>query len=183
MKLALFAVASTALLGACQGGKVEEKNASVAEVANAVAASGTDLKFNPGRWESTVRVIEVAMPGMPAGMAEQMKAGMGKERKIATCLTKEQAAKPSADFFNRDSKQCTYDHFTLGGGKIDSKMTCAAAGGARATVKMAGTYSPDRYAMDMTSDIPGPNGRMTMRMTVAAVHVGACHGDEADTGQ
>ena len=41
------------------------------------------------------------------------------------CLTPEQAKRPQGKFFNEQAaNNCRYDHFTMGGGKIDAAMRC-----------------------------------------------------------
>lgn len=169
-------------LAACDSGPtVDEKNASVTDVAEAVADARGAMKFEPGRWESNVTLVSMAAPGMPAGVADAMRGSFGKEQRYATCLTREQAEKPAADFFAKDAKDCTYDHFTMGGGKIDAKMRCG-QGGRGVAMAMTGAYDSDSYDMTMNTQVDsGGAGPMTMTMKVASNHAGACRGDEDAT--
>lgn len=175
----LLLIATVTILGACDAGPtIEEKNASVAEVAEAVADARSELKFTAGRWESNVTLVSMEAPGMPAGVADAMKGTLGKVQNYATCLTKEQAEKPAADFFAKDAKDCIYDHFTMGGGKIDAKMRCGRDGRAVA-MAMTGAYDSDSYDMTMNTTVDsGGAGPMTMTMKVASSHAGACRGNE-----
>jgi len=69
----------------------------------------------------------------------------------------------------------------MAGGKIDAAMRCSHEGVTQ-LMEMAGTYSPDRYTMRMTSTMkgmPGPAGEMRMRMRVDAERVGECTQDKA----
>ena len=50
--------------------------------------------------------------------------------------------KPKEDFFAGKNSECRYDHFTMGGGKIDAMMHCGKEGHGQ-TMRMAGTYSSD----------------------------------------
>ena len=173
-------IAATLALAGCDQGKVDEKNATPAEVASAVAKADA-IKFTPGRWESTVTVASMEMPGMPPEARSGMQGALGKQSSYATCLTKQAAEKPAADFFAKDAKDCTYDHFTMGGGKIDAAMRCSKDGASRNEIamSMAGTYDPTHYDMAMETRIEaGVAGPMTMKMKVASAHVGACRGDE-----
>ena len=167
-------------LAACHKPAVDERNASVADVAKAVSkAQAGEMKFNPGRWESSFTIESMNMPGMPASAA---KAVAGNKTRYATCLTQEKAAKPGSDFFAKDSKNCTYDHFTMGGGKIDAKMHCGNAGG-DAVVTMKGDYTPTHYAMRMESVTNAARqGPITMRMAIEANHTGQCKGNEDGRG-
>jgi len=176
MKSVALLVAVAVPLAAC-GSKpdVEEKNASVEEVARSVreARSGGDL-IRPGKWQSTVTIEEMAMPGMPPDAQEQMKRMLAQTRTSESCVTPEEVKKPSPDFF-AGNDQCRYDHFTMGGGRIDAEMRCSQEG-ATQVMEMAGTYSPDAYSMRMTSRSEGGGaaGTIAMRMKVEAKRVGDC---------
>lgn len=173
-------IIAAVLLASCQKDSVNEKNASVAEVAKAVASAGAATRFTPGRWETSITVTGIDAPNMPPQAAAGIKQAMAKAHLVATCLTPEQAAHPEANLFNRDVKNCRYDHFSMGDGKIDAALTCSAPGGAgQSSVKMAGTFDPTHYAMTMaTSAMSGPAGAMTINMAMNAKHAGACRGDE-----
>lgn len=181
MKPAL--IAPLLLLAACgSGAQVEAENASVAEVqAKIKEAGGASEMLNPGRWESTVRIEKVDIPGMPAELAERMKKAMA-GRTSASCLTPEQAKKPAAEFFaGKDRQGCRYDHFRMGDGELDAKMTCGGQGGG-ATIAMKGDYTPDSFRLAMTMDGKGmanaPQGAMSMAMAVDSKRVGECTGQE-----
>lgn len=181
---AQMVIALVAALAACDRGEVDEKNATPAEVAEAVAKSGADMKFLPGRWESQVSFVSMNAPGMPPEVSQAMQGSVGKDQRYATCLSKAEAEKPAADFFAKDAQDCTYDHFTLGDGKIDAAMKCGARGGGTGAVAMTmtGTYDRDSYAMAMNTRVDGgAGGPMTMTMKVSANHAGACRGDESGT--
>jgi hypothetical protein len=153
MKSAILTIVLLLPLAAC-GSKptVDEKNASVEQVANKVAeVSKSEGTIRPGQWQSTMTIEEMDMPGMPPEARDQMKKMFA------------------------GNEQCRYDHFTMGNGKIDAEMHCNQAGSAQ-TMTMAGTYGPDSYAMHMTSKTEGgPAGEaMSMKMRVEAKRVGEC---------
>jgi hypothetical protein len=168
------------LLSGCNKG-VEMKNASTSDVAKQVEAATADGQFvSPGRWESTMTMVDMTMPGMPPEASAQMKGMMGKPKTFTSCLSEAEAKKPKEDFFaGGDGGDCRYDHFTLSGGKIDAAMICKNSGATR-TMTMKGTYSPDRYHMAMAaSGTGGPGGGMSMKMELDAKRTGACTGKEA----
>lgn len=175
-KLLMFGLALT--LGACDRAQVNEKNASAAKVAEAVSKADEVVKFSPGRWESNVTFVSMSAPGMPAEVSQAMQGALGKAHRYSSCLTKEQADKPAADFFAKDAKDCSYDHFTMGGGKVDAKMRCSRDGRAVA-MTMNGAYDPATYHMTMETQIdPAGASPMTMKMKVSSRRVGECRGDE-----
>jgi hypothetical protein len=114
---------------------------------------------------------------MKAMMAEKQEHGS------QTCLTAEDVKRPKEDFFAGKNNNCRYEHFTMGGGKIDAALQCGGKGGS-STMQMAGTYSPDTYQMQAAMKVEGPGnepGGMAMKMRVEARRVGECSTDTAKT--
>ena len=184
MRIRAVVVAAVLPLAACGAEPdVDVRNASVGEVANQVAGAtkSDDYFVRPGKWRSTMTFEEISAPNMPPQMAEQMKRSMTAGQTSESCLTPEDVKRPKEDFFTGADKSCRYDHFTMGGGKIDAKMRCS-QDGASQEMEMAGTYSPDEYDMRMTTvmkGMPGPAGEMRMRMKIEAQRVGDCTEDKA----
>ena len=161
--------------------EVDMKNASAQDVANELAeAGGTGVFLSPGKWQASVTIEQMAIPGMPAEMAEKMKGMAGRTQSQETCLTPEEAKRPSERMFAGNDKNCRYDRFTMADGKIDALMKCS-ANGATQTMTMAGTYSGETYNMQMTTEASGggSNAGMTMKMRVDAKRVGECDGKTA----
>ena len=80
------------------------------------------------------------------------------------------------DFFAGKDNLCRYEHFKMGGGKIDAVMHCGKNAGA-GTMRMAGTYSPDSYQMQMATEVESSDEAtraMQMQMRVEARRVGEC---------
>ncbi len=186
---AAFATVALLALAACDkkadsGAAVSVTNASQQEVAEKVAAAtGGDnaMMVEPGRWEGVVKIEEMNIPGLPPQAREQMKAQMGNENKFVSCVTPEDVKAKKA-FFTGDAKDksCTYDHFTMAGGKIDAAMKCNRGGDGKMAMTMNGNYAPQSYNMAITSEGQGegPMAKMSMKMSVSAKRVGACKGSE-----
>ena len=169
-------VAPLAFLAACgSGDSVEMENASVSEVAREMDRAKTAEFVNPGQWEQTATLLEIDAPGIPAQYADAMKQQMGQSQVHRTCLTPEQTKNPKEDFFAGADKNCRYEHFKWGDGKVDMKMLCTHPQ-ATQTMEMAGTYQPDSYQMAMTVASQGssPMETMNMKMKVDAKRVGEC---------
>ena len=168
MKYAAYALASVFCLTACnKGPEVNLKNASANQVSEAVKKSGvmsSDSMVEPGLWESKVTVQEMNIPGMPPQFADKMKQSMAEQRNHASrhCIKPEDVKKPKEDFFGAD-KSCKYDHFTMGGGKIDVAMVC---------------HEEDTTQnMNMTGT-GGQEQGMSMKMHVDSNRVGECTGKD-----
>ncbi|HEY8433000.1 MAG TPA: DUF3617 domain-containing protein [Sphingomicrobium sp.] len=185
MKYAVCVLASVACLTACnKGAEVNLKNATGNQVTEAVKQSGvmtSGQMVEPGLWESKVTVQEMNIPGMPAQYADKMKQSMAEHRNDASrhCIKPEDVKKPKEDFFGAD-KSCKYDHFTMGGGKIDIAMVCHQEDTTQ-NMNVSGSYTPTSYSIDtsMTGSGGGQNG-MTMKMHVDANRVGECTGKDDD---
>jgi len=175
--LPLIALSTALALAGCGSGKsVTANNASVSDVAKKVADTG--LAFNPGRWDSTMKFVKMDMEGVPPEAKEMMSKVLGKGKTYSSCLTKEQAEKPDSKFFGQADKNCTYDSFSMSGGKIDAKMTCKGEQGMQ-TMTMQGSYTPETYDMTMAMNGTGPMGKaMSMEMQLSAKRTGECTGKE-----
>jgi hypothetical protein len=180
MKYILLCVAAAAVLGGCnRSPKVDEKDATPAEVAQKVRETGADQSFvQPGLWQSKVTIDQFDVPGMPPEMAQRMKSMMAErqEHNFETCLTPEDVKKPKEDFFAGKNNECRYEHFTMGGGKIDAAMHCGGKDGG-SVMQMAGTYSPDSYHMQTAMEVNGAGaaeGGMSMKMHIDSQRVGEC---------
>ncbi len=183
MRNAVCVIASVVCLSACnKGPTVELHNATTQQVAEAVTKGGvmnSDTMVQPGLWESKTIVQEMNMPGIPQQYLARMKQSMAEHRNQASrhCIKPEDVKKPKEDFFGAD-KSCKYDHFTMGGGKIDMAMVCHQE---ESTMNMnvKGTYTPTSYSIDssMTGSGGAQNG-MSMKMHVDAQRVGECTGKE-----
>ena len=105
MRTAACVIAPLLVLGACDNSpKVDLHNATGNEVAQAVKQSGMmtgDTMVEPGLWQSKVTILEMNIPGMPAGFADKMKQSMAEHQQQSSkhCLTKEDVKKPKEGFF------------------------------------------------------------------------------------
>jgi hypothetical protein len=184
MKSAVFLLGcALPLLAACDSGpRVDARNASVEEVADQLAdAAGSEQFVRPGKWQSRVQIEQFELPGAPPEAAAAMRDMQQHSQVQESCLTPEEAKRPKEDFFAGEGKNCRYDRFTMGNGKIDAVMKCSGSGMAQ-TMAMQGTYGPDAYQMRMSINAQagaGPPGGMTMKMRVDAKRVGECDGKTA----
>ena len=181
--VALLLACALPLAGCNNSPQVDKENASVAEVQKEIAkASASDKFVRAGLWESKVTIEEMEMPGMPAEMQGHMKEMMAQRQTdgYQSCLTEEEVKRPKEDFFAGNNNNCRYDHFTMGGGKIDAAMRCGDKG-ATQVMTMKGDYTPDSYNMQMSMNAKGgdgPESGMSMRMRVDAKRIGQCTGKE-----
>jgi hypothetical protein len=182
MKHAVCVVGSVLCLAACnKGPAVDLHNASGNQVSQAVKESGmmtSNSMVEPGLWQSKVTVLEMNIPGMPPEYAAKMKQSMAEQRNQSSkhCITKAAVDKPNEDFFGAD-KSCHYEHFAMGGGKIDIQMVCKAESLTQ-TMTASGSYTPTTYSLDTVMNGSGPQTGMTMKMHVDAQRIGECTGKD-----
>jgi hypothetical protein len=183
MKYPACVVASVVALSACnKGPTVELHNATTQQVAQAVSKAGvmnSDDMVRPGLWQSKTVVEQMDMPGIPQQYLARMKQSMAEHKGDTSshCIKPEDVKKPKEDFFGAD-KSCKYDHFTMGGGKIDIAMVCHQED-TTMNSHVSGTYTPTSYSIDtsMTGSGGHENG-MNMKVHVDAQRVGECTGKE-----
>lgn len=177
MRLPALIVPTCLLLAACSSGEsVDAKNETPAEVASKVAASG--MLPRPGRWEGTLKLTSMDMPGMPAATREAMNKSLGAVQRQTTCLTAEQAGKMDGSFFQKAAPGCTYEKFTMEGGKIDAVMVCPPGAGPT-RMAMNGTYGADAYDLKISGSGEMTKGvAMNMAMEVSSRRIGDCTGNE-----
>ena len=175
LSLAVVAVLSLAACG--KQGSVEAENESVESVAKKVGEA--EIRLLPGRWQSTMTLESMELPNMPPEARKAMDAQKGTSSTFSTCLTPEEAAAPKAGFFQKGAEGCTYDHFTMAGGKVDAEMSCKVGSGP-GKMKMQGTYAPDRYSMAIRSEGEiQPGQPMNVAMTIVSQRTGDCDGKES----
>jgi len=174
--VSVLAIGTLALGGCGKSDKIEAKNESVESVAEKVAKS--DIRPSAGRWESSMKIVKLDLPGMPAEMKGAMEGQLGKVNTSVSCLTKEDTEKSDEDFFKPpEASGCKYNSFSMGDGKIDADMTCKDENGSQ-DMKMSGTYGADAYAMKVNSDGNMGGQQMSMEMQIESKRVGDCDGSE-----
>jgi hypothetical protein len=186
MKRLTIMLPAIAMLAGCDSKPtIRAENASVAEVA---AATKEAVKLEPGKWETTVAILAIDGPGLPPGMAAAMKQ-QAQTQKIEVCLTPEQAAKPPQDMFGA-AKNCTYEKFEMGGGKMNGTLVCKTAPGmptGEMRASVSGQFASTSY--DVTSEAsmkmpavpggPAGGGIVTTKTQVRGKRLGACDAPKA----
>ncbi len=179
--IALLAAAALGVTACDRGPDVNLTNATPAEVAKAMKDSGvTRSMVRPGKWSSTVSVLEMNSPGMPPDMQAEMKARLGQPRTVEACLTADQVDNPERMIGNVPAS-CKYDRYTMGDGKMNGTMRCEQNGMIQ-QMTVAGTYEDDSYSLTIDNKtsvpanaVPGqPAGTMAMKMKVESRRLGEC---------
>ena len=172
MKYRLLCCAALLSLAAC--GKSEEQKGGK-QSAEDVATEMSALKMEPGQWEATNEILSATAPGLPPQALRQM---VGQKTTVSNCVTPEQAEKPDANFLSgQKDSNCTYQDFSMQGGKMTGKVSCT--GGqmpGKTVMTMDGSYTARNYDMNMTmeaQDMPG-GMNMTIRARTTGRRTGEC---------
>ncbi len=162
-------------LSACGSGDVDVKNGSPEQVAKATADAG--IKMSPGLWQTSVKITEFDIPGLPKQAQDMMRAQMAKGQSFEHCVTPEKAEKPDAEIFAGKGKgACQYDNFAMSGGKVEGVMRCSAKDMGESKMTMSGTYAPTEMTMKIVNVISGlgPAKQITMRAENHSKRIGDC---------
>lgn len=136
-------------------------------------------KPEPGQYRTTMKIIDVRIPGMDPAKAAQMKGMFGATGKsFDFCLSKEDADKGFEELNKRSAQgKCSYDNFSVSGGRLDAKITCQTGQGMTTTSEMHGTYTSTGSKLTMTSDTGAaamPGKGMHIEAEVTNERLGAC---------
>lgn len=126
------------------------------------------MLIQPGKWQTTVTVIDMKMPKAPPGMAAAMK---GRPMTTSHCVTAEQARQGPRAVLKADSG-CRFTKYSAANGRIATTMVCNRPGGSMTAVSN-GSYTPTSYQMTGQTTA---TGQMPMTMTSRAVgkRTGTC---------
>lgn len=171
----IAAAAATLTLAACSSPEGNGAAANGAANAAAPAAGGgtpaATIQLQPGQWETSVEVVRVSAPNMPAGMtAPQMPPVTA-----SYCITPEQAANPSAGMMagNQMPEGCTTESYSVSGGRISGTIQCTMQGTVSRT-SMNGQFTPTSYEMTMQAQQNAGGIEMETETRVTARRTGDC---------
>ena len=173
--LAAATLAAAALaLGGCDSSGPKSEEQVKAEVAEMV-------KPRPGQYQTTVKVLNFEIPGVPKEQAEQFKAMFsGAGQASGFCLTKAESEAGYKDFTKKLAQgDCTYDRFEASGGTLDAKLTCKTGKDMTAVIEMTGKMTAESSDMHMKMEQTGAGplaakGAVKMDMEMSSKRVGDC---------
>jgi hypothetical protein len=174
-----IAVLATVALASC--GKEEKKPVSSDRV---IAEAGELAQPQPGQYETSVKMLDFSIPGIPAEQAEKLKGMMGNvgDQTTSFCLTPEEANKGFEESVRKMGQgqgglKCDFNKFDVEGAKIAAEMTCSGAQGMTSEMTIDGTATAQSTSLHMAirqkaAMIPG--GEMRMEMQMDSRRTGEC---------
>jgi hypothetical protein len=162
---------------AANGSAPAAGNASASASTPVTAPAGEGLKLRPGRYETA---MEMKVSGLPPEVAKAM---TGTKMTSKSCITPEEANRPSGQMFGGDKAQgCKSQNMAYAGGRIHGSMTCPARnGGGASEFSMDGTYSAEAFDIRTRIVAHGAGSQaMTMEGHTVGRRIGECTGDGKD---
>jgi hypothetical protein len=165
-------VAGALVAGCSQPAPSGEKAPAATEAPKPAPVGPAGL--SPGQWRTTMTILEMNAPGLPAAALAHMKA-----KPIVTedCVTTDDVK----GFVGRNAledkdqgRTCTTNSMTALGGTISGQASCKDAGGVDMNTTMTGTYSPTSVDMTIALDGKTPAGAMSQKMHLQSARVGDC---------
>lgn len=178
MKTFVLPAAAALMLVACGGGEVSTEDAdmdgdgsvSMSEAGRAADRSGA-VRPKAGKYEATMRLSGMDMPGMPAEMA----GGEGFTTTTEYCLTQEEVDSGWEGMMKEGQEgDCNYERFDIDGGEMDAVMVCKSPDG---DMRMEFSGTVGETASDLTATMTGGiDGGEQGTMSFSARHrrIGEC---------
>ena len=131
------------------------------------------VSMAPGEYETRIETLRFNMvggPGLPGGMTPPVPPPMT----VRSCLTPEEAARPRADFFGGGAQAgCSYEDFSMSGGRIQGTMTCASRG-ATMRITMNGQFTAEGYQMEQESRVESGGMTTETASRITSRRIGDC---------
>ena len=104
--------------------------------------------MQPGQWDTTIEILSLSAPNMPAGCAAAH-AGAHRQRLHHAGA----GGSPNAGVLSGNSNQagCTTENYSVSGGRIQGTITCDIQG-ARTRTTMNGQFTPTSYEMTVQAE-------------------------------
>ena len=184
MKRSHFAVpfALAIILSACgSDDAVEDENAAT-ETSEAVDVEGaaeelSRIEIRPGQYESSAKLVNFEVPGLPEQFAEQVREELAKSLSQGNsfCVTSEEASQgPERMLQEMAESDCTFNRFDVSGGDVNADMQCTPSDGSPARVQMTGNIGAQGSTMRMETAQETPNGTVNLTVDLESRRVGDC---------
>ena len=138
-----------------------------------VPALAAPPSVQPGRWESTTRIVDMVAPGLPPQALQMMK---GRPITVSYCVTPEDAAQGPQKMLEQSQKNngdCKMLKHEISGNRMNAEMQCSSKDMGNSRITMQGEFAETAYNMNMAMESSGgPFQKMSSTMT--AKRIGAC---------
>lgn len=173
MTLRALLLATACVLAACSPPASTSETTSQTGSAAPSLAGPPVQSIQPGQYRTTVTIMSMNVPGMPAGAAEKMRAHPNVSE---DCVTSDDIGELTRkSLVDADEGQtCSENHITSANGRIEGSATCQNQDGGAYTMQVNGTYGANHVEMDMTMSGQTPGGPMSQQMHMVTDRIGEC---------
>jgi len=173
MKLRALLFATACALAACSPPAAPSSDAASTETTAATAGDSIIQGIQPGQYRTTVTILSMEMPGLPAGAAEKMRAHPNVSE---DCVTSGDIAELTRQsLVDADEGQtCTENTITSANGRIQGSAACRNQDGGAYTMTVDGSYGANHVEMNMQMSGNTPGGQMNQRTSIVTDRIGEC---------
>ena len=175
----LVAVAMLAACGSDPEPQEGSANAATVEAVNVEGAAEelSRIEIRPGQYESSAKLVNFEVPGLPEQFAEQVREELAKSLSQGNsfCVTSEEASQgPERMLQEMAESDCTFNRFDVSGGDVNADMQCTPSDGSPARVQMTGNIGAQGSTMRMETAQETPNGTVNLTVDLESRRVGDC---------
>lgn len=171
--MAMMVGGALLLAGGCSDGSSADGDADGMISMDAAAAATANIpKPQAGLYRATITMKGMDVPGMDANMAGH---GGGMTSTNEYCLTKDDVAEGYEEMMKRGQDgSCSYERFSVAGGKLDAVMVCQTEEGpARMEMKGKASATSSEFDATMKMNLAGM-GNGTINFSAKHERVGDC---------
>jgi hypothetical protein len=143
-------------------------------------ASDGYLSMQPGRWKMKVDFTEIDVPRLGNKEKQSILRKAAEESSSLSCLSKADAAKPSADFFGgRGAERCIYTKFDIAGDRARMTVSCRQGDMGKVEMELDGSVGDTQIEFDTNLTVSAPIvGKIKLKGKMTGTHDGPCLGNE-----
>lgn len=135
-------------------------NVSEAELAKQVETIKAQTQIQPGAWEYQAEIVSVDLPGVPEPMRSQAIEELTRPQPaLKQCVTPGSSIASNPALLQAVGKDCVYQKYALGNGRIELAATCKGSEGQPVTATLTGTYSGSQADFLLKQHIAAPAGQ------------------------
>ena len=165
-------LAALALLCGCNRQDASQQGAKHRPVAADPVPDGPQ----PGRYRTTVRVLDVAIPGLTGEQARAAGTMFGSQGHVSeSCLRAGDALHGVQRFAQQAERcKCRYERFSAAAGKVDGAMVCTVGQGLTTRSQVSGSYTASGSVLRITAETGQGSSAMRMDSEIVSARIGDC---------
>ena len=130
----------------------------------------------PGRYRTTVRVLDVAIPGLTGEQARSAGSMFGPQGHASESCLRAEDAVPGVQRFAAQAERgkCRYERFSAAAGKVEGAMVCTVAQGLSTRSQVSGSYTASGSVLRISAETGEGAAAMRMDSEIVSERIGDC---------